>query len=445
MTGSSESTAGASSKFLRIGALAGAERLAFYAWMNPVLVAWVATFDNAAPIGIGLLRIVAGKGVVGVALGNKVLGLANAAFFLALILGGIVADRWLGARRASIAGSVLASAGLFLLATDQLGLLSLGLLVAGAGLARTTIPPQIAAMYPERTRQEQAIALFYLATYVGISAALVTGTCGSPGIAVCGEVTDIGTWRSLNVPIAGVVMAACLVVFARRPAPVGPALDVRKLRPRALASILGVALAFFGISITQVFLLNELLASKTDLAILPFSDWQVPPHWLGQLPVNLVCMFLITPLIVVHWGRQARSGRPSSSAQKLAISCLYVAGGFMVLVLPELRSGQSSGWWLILSTFLLTVGEVYFAASALAGIMRCVPGRHASVSVAVLFLFRDFLCDYLAVALLSVRAQMSQVGFTIAMAAASMLVAAAIIIVRRSLDASDDVLCGGES
>ena len=66
------------------------------------------------------------------------------------MLGGWIADRWIGQRNAVVLGALLMSGGHLAMAFDQSFLLALLLLIVGSGLLKGNISAQVGGLYPRR-------------------------------------------------------------------------------------------------------------------------------------------------------------------------------------------------------------------------------------------------------------------------------------------------------
>jgi POT family proton-dependent oligopeptide transporter len=85
-------------------------------------------------------------------------------------LGGFIADRYLGARKAVFIGGVLMVIGQFLLVKEELTLfyVGLGFLIAGVGLLKPNISTQVGNLYkPGDPRRDGAFTIFYMGINLG--------------------------------------------------------------------------------------------------------------------------------------------------------------------------------------------------------------------------------------------------------------------------------------
>ncbi len=84
-----------------------------------------------------------------IGLAALIMGLYTGFIYFTPVLGGWVADRWLGRRLAVIIGAVLMSGGHLAMAFDQSFLLALALLITGCGLLKGNISTQVGELYAE--------------------------------------------------------------------------------------------------------------------------------------------------------------------------------------------------------------------------------------------------------------------------------------------------------
>jgi POT family proton-dependent oligopeptide transporter len=86
------------------------------------------------------------------------------------VVGGFVADRYLGAKRAVILGAVLLSAGHIIMAFEPLPFFytALALIIAGVGLLKPNVSTQVGSLYaPGDPRRDGAFTIFYMGINLG--------------------------------------------------------------------------------------------------------------------------------------------------------------------------------------------------------------------------------------------------------------------------------------
>src|SRR5688572_1156771 len=161
----------------------GCERFSYYS-MQTLLVLYMVNyllperFDAVA--GLGWLQQWRYGGAEGQVLASAIFGDYSSLVYLTPILGGLLADRWLGRRATLVAGGVVMSLGHFLMAFEGTFLLALLTLIVGVGLFKGNIASQVGELYkPGDLRRAMAFQIFYIAINVSvIIAPLISGTLG---------------------------------------------------------------------------------------------------------------------------------------------------------------------------------------------------------------------------------------------------------------------------
>lgn len=143
-----------------------------------------------------------------------VVGFYTGSAFFCAIVGGWLADRMLGQRRAVLLGMLLMMAGHVALGLEQPVGLGLGLLAVGTGLFKPTTTAMVGALYaPEDARRQGGYTIFYMGINIGAAlSALIGGylaqhhgwsygfLAAAVGMAI-GVVVFIAGWRWLP-PVA---------------------------------------------------------------------------------------------------------------------------------------------------------------------------------------------------------------------------------------------------
>ncbi|MET0163781.1 MAG: hypothetical protein ABW318_02100 [Vicinamibacterales bacterium] len=99
------------------------------------------------------------------ALVSQIFGLYTGFVYFTPLLGGQIADRWIGQRNAVVIGALLMSGGHLAMASEQTSVLPLLLLVVGSGLLKGNISAQVGALYPrnEEALRTRGFAVFSIA------------------------------------------------------------------------------------------------------------------------------------------------------------------------------------------------------------------------------------------------------------------------------------------
>ena len=111
---------------------------------------------------------------------SSIYGFYTAFAYFTPIIGGTIADRWLGKRRAVIIGASVMAAGHFMMASEPLFYVALATIAIGNGLFLPTLPSQINDLYTaDDPRRPWAYNVYYVGVNVGaFLAPLVCGFLG---------------------------------------------------------------------------------------------------------------------------------------------------------------------------------------------------------------------------------------------------------------------------
>ena len=134
---------------------------------------------------------------------SLIYGAYTATAYFTPIFGGIIADRWLGKRRAVIVGAATMAAGHFMMSFDALFYVALATIALGNGLYLPSLPSQINDLYAANDpRRARAYNIYYVGINLG----------GFLAPLVCGTLGEIYGWH-VGFAAAGVGMLAGLAIY----------------------------------------------------------------------------------------------------------------------------------------------------------------------------------------------------------------------------------------
>ena len=138
------------------------------------------------------------------ALASQIMGLYTGFVYFTPVLGGWIADRFTGRRRAVMAGAVMMSAGHLAMAFDASFLLALTLLIVGCGLLKGNISTQVGELYDvsDGAGRTRAFSIFSMGINIGAVA----------GPLLCGLLAQLYGWHA-GFALAGVLMLAGLATY----------------------------------------------------------------------------------------------------------------------------------------------------------------------------------------------------------------------------------------
>jgi POT family proton-dependent oligopeptide transporter len=356
-------------------------------------------------------------------LASHIYGFYTAFVYLTPVIGGLIADRWLGRRRTVVAGAVLMAIGHFMMAFEPLFLFALFMLILGNGAFKPNISCQVGTLYvPGDPRRDRAFSIFY----VGIN----IGALFSP--LVCGTLADVYGWH-YGFAAAGIgMLIGTLIYVAGWPTlpPDAPALYGREaMQPKrpldreewrcilALA-ILFLPVALFWATYEQQGNTIALWAdAHTDRGVnLLFWQGQIPTTWFQSFNPFMILAF--TPFVIALWAWQARREREPSTVVKMALGCFGVALANLVLVLAAWQTGigKASWLWLVCYFAIITIGELYLSPIGLSLVTKIAPARVVSM-VMGLWLASIFVGNFISGWLGSFWSAMDKADFFLMIAA----------------------------
>ncbi len=369
-------------------------------------------------------------------LSSHIYGLYTAFVYLTPVIGGLIADRWLGQRRTVIAGAVLMAIGHFMMAFEPLFLLALFTLILGNGAFKPNISTQVGMLYaPGDARRDRAFSIFYVGINIGaFFSPLVCGTLGETfgwhyGFAAAGIGMLIGTaiyvagWSTL--PSDGRV---------RRVSEPIPPLDRDEWRRILALALLFMPTALFWATYEQQGNTIALWAdAQTDRTInLLVWQGQIPVTWFQAF--NPFMIFAFTPFVVALWAWQSRHGREPSTVVKMAFGCFAVALANLVLMLAAWQAGigQASWLWLLVYFAIITIGELYLSPIGLSLVTKVAPVRVVSLVMGLWFA-TNFVGNFIGGWLGSFWSVMEKADFFLMIAAVAAFAGVVIFAFNRPL------------
>ena len=377
-------------------------------------------------------------------------GAYTALVYITPVIGGYLADRFLGQRKAVLFGGILLTIGHFLMGFEGEGgadsaylaffYLALAFIVVGSGFLKANISVIVGQLYPrDDARRDPAFTIFYMG--INLGAAL--------GALICGFLGETYGWR-YGFGAAGVGMLLGLIVFVGfKPLLMGKGepVDPAKLRRRvaglplemliyagAVAGVLlvwsllqapdtvGYILGAFGalaagyVIFTAVTKLNKvdrdrIFAALFLIALQPlfwalfeqagsslnlYTDRNVDREMLGfTVPasvfqsINAIYIVLLGPLFAGLWITLARRKMEPSAPAKFGIALLQLGLGFLVLVAGALAAGTGNATpviFIFLIYLLHTTGELCLSPVGLSAMTRLAPASMLSLIMGVWFL-----------------------------------------------------------
>ena len=365
------------------------------------------------------------------ALASHIFGTYTALVYLTPILGGLVADLWLGKTRTITLGALSMSAGHFLMAFDRSFLLALLLLVVGVGCLKGNLASQVGALYrPGDARATHAFQLYY----IGIS----SGAFFAP--LVCGALGEEVGWH-WGFAAAGIGMVIGLVIYlaGRRHLPAEP----RLRRAAASQPVTPLTRRDWQVLTLLVLLIPVLAVSALGNqqmfnAYLIWADRSYDFMLLGRrMPTSFLVSFdaatgvLTLAGTVAFWRWYGRRWREPDEISKLIIGCLISSSAFILIAIvagQHEATGVKPGLWIALAVNTLNnIGFANVFPVSLAFYSRAAPPAVAATVIGIYYLFL-FLANIL-VGIVGGWLELMPAGRFWAIHVAAILGAAAIFLI----------------
>jgi POT family proton-dependent oligopeptide transporter len=318
------------------------------------------------------------------AFASQVYGIYGFLVYFAPLLGGFVADQYLGQRKAVLVGAVLLSAGYFMMSVESLFFFSIPMVFLGNGLFKPNISTQVGNLYTHGDpRHDRAFSIFYVGINIG----------GVLGPLICGTLGEEVAW-TYGFIAAGVGIAGGAIIYLYGLRYLPPDALTRKRAEKTVHDpftgrewqrvgallLLSLLNAFFwGVWYLQFNIMNLWADKNTERHIAMF-DFTVPTTWFQT--VNGIFIFALTPVVTTIWARQAVRGREPNSAAKMGIggillglSYLFMLGAVASLG-PDMKTNML---WLVVFYAIYTAGELYFSPIGLALVTKVSPKRIVSM------------------------------------------------------------------
>lgn len=350
------------------------------------------------------------------------------------ILGGLIADRWLGAKRTVVIGALLMSAGHLAMSFDASFLIALVLLILGSGCLKGNISAQVGTLYPQAAEslRERGFTIFS----TGINIGAVMGPLATASVAA------VYGWHTGFALAAGLMLLALAIYLAgQRHLPEQPVIRARggekvKLTSdersisRALIAVIALVIP---VSIAYPMLWSIGIVWIDAEVSLATVSGMVPAAWFNSLD-SLGSILAAAPLVVL-WAAQARRQAEPASLTKLAIGSTIMALAILLLSVGSLlpgADGKVAVGWAIACYLSAGMAFMWYWPVTLSIVSALAPARVKSTLMGAAF-FAPFLGTVIMGWVGSFYDQMTPAAFWALDAAIALGGAALIMAVRRPL------------
>lgn len=341
-------------------------------------------------------------------------GIYTGLVYITPLIGGWIADNYLGQRKSILIGGVLMALGQFTLALpngfmglDQVSALYLGLalLISGNGMFKPNISTMVGDLYQEGdNRRDGAFTIFYMGINLGallgglISGAAVDSYGWKAGFLAAGigmvislvmQMTMAQSWLG-NIGSVPAAARAKALSKSKEKAP----LTKEEFDRLKVILIMGLFVIVFWAGFEQAGgLMNIYTQQYTDRMI---GDFEVPAAWFQSL--NPFFIITLAPIIAAFWVKLGK--REPNSPVKFAMALFFLALGFVCMIGAVMEQGgdlsvKTSMLWLVGAFFFHTLGELCLSPIGLSLVTKLAPLRLASLMMGAWFGF-NAIANYVA-------------------------------------------------
>jgi proton-dependent oligopeptide transporter, POT family len=378
--------------------------------------------------------------------------------YLTPLLGGFLADKILGQRKAILIGGIVMAMGHFAMAFEPLLYLAMGLLILGNGFFKPNISTMVGNLYPVGdTRRDVAYTIFYMGINLGAGISpLVCGYLGEKvgwhygfGAAGIGMVIGLIVFLSFQKELVGgyppgreeaglgrltvmdwvhvILVSATCVGFVY-----GTLLAWPTIQPyqKYLFYLMGIVAALALLNVAYHLLTAKDKVERMDwngIAVIIIVSLFSIVFWMGfeqaggtlnlfardktdrmvagrEFPasffqsVNPFLIVALAPVLAFIWSKLDATRFRFTSSAKMGLGLIFLGLGFVVMYQADKQAtlnGKVGSQWLA-SVFLLhTIGEICLSPIGLSLVNKLAPARLASLMMASWFLCTA-IANYLA-------------------------------------------------
>ena len=408
------------------------ERFSYYG-MRAILIFYM--YYAVKDGGLGLDRTEA----------NIIMSLYGSLIYMSGIIGGWIADRITGTRKAVFYGGILIMIGHIVLSLPggvTTLFTSMAFIIIGTGLLKPNVSSIVGDLYADNdSRRDAGFSIFYMGINLGsFTSAIITGwlqkewgfhagfLAAAIGMAI-GLIVFI--WKQKDLGLAGsqapnpllpherkisamifgigslVVAVLVFVAIVTNNFTIEnislvitslgiaiPAILItimyrskkttadEKSRVLAYIPLFVCAVMFWAIADQSATILATFIDTRTDLTV---GNFEIPAAWFQS--INPMFIFALAPVFALLWTKLGDRG-PATS-KKFALSLFFSGASFFIMIIPIVMAGDGeliNPLWVLLSFLLVVIGELLLSPVGLSATTKLAPAAFAGQTMALWFL-----------------------------------------------------------
>ncbi|MCM3357560.1 peptide MFS transporter [Psychrobacillus sp. MER TA 171] len=409
------------------------ERFSYYG-MRAILIYYM--YYEVTQGGLGLERSTA----------NSIMAVYGSLVYMSGIIGGWIADRLFGTTRTVFYGGVLIMIGHIVLAFPG-GLttlfISMAFIIIGTGLLKSNISTIVGDLYSaEDARRDSGFSIFYMGINMGaFIAPLIVGTIGLEynfhlgfGLAAVGMaiglvvflltkkkylglagsyvpnpltkegkkkfftrlaiavviIVALGYYLiqagimtinvfTMTISILGILIPTLYFIIMYRS---DKSTEDEKSRLLAYIPLFVAAMMFWAIQEQGSNILAQYADERVDLTL---GSFEISPAWFQSL--NPLFIIALAPVFAWLWVKLGN--RQPSTPRKFAYGLFFAGLSFVVMIFPAYFNGTdtlANPMWLVLSFFLVVLGELLLSPVGLSATTKLAPAAFAAQTMSLWFM-----------------------------------------------------------
>lgn len=407
------------------------ERFSYYG-MRAILLFYM--YYEVKDGGLGLDRTQA----------NIIMSLYGSLIYMSGIIGGWIADRILGTRKAVFYGGILIMIGHVALSLPG-GVLALYVsmvfIIIGTGLLKPNVSTVVGDLYSDSdSRRDAGFSIFYMGINMGAFVApLLVGwtkeemgfhagfiiaaigmaiglvvfmttqkNLGLAGSQVPNPMSAVEKKRAAKIFLIGAIVIVVMLIVAYLTNALtienfsivitalgiivpttlitimyrsNKTTEVEKSRILAYVPLFVCAVMFWAIADQSATILATFVDTRTDLSI---GSFNIPAAWFQSL--NPLFIITVAPLFALMWTKLGDKG--PSTPKKFALSLFFSGASFLIMIVAIVLAGEGlvNPLWVVASFFLVVIGELLLSPVGLSATTKLAPAAFAGQTMALWFL-----------------------------------------------------------
>ena len=321
--------------------------------------------------------------------------------FLSPLIGGYIADKWLGKRASIIVGGICIALGQLCMGQGSLPAVwvAMGLIIIGNGFFKPNISSIVGDLYEKNdSRRDGGFTIFYMGINLGsFLAGLIAGTLAHHfgwvygfGSAAVGMIIGLGLFiwgKDKYLQGKGKAPKEYIKENATKAVSNAPLTKEEKQRIAVIFIMAFFTIFFWAIFEQKGAALNLIADQHVDRIIHFFGKpFEIPTAWFQS--INPLFIMLFAPVVSKLWVHLGKKGKDLSVPAKFMVAFWLIATGYVILLLSTWACGDNKMgiWWIVGAYFMFTMGELCLSPVGLSMVTKLSPAKFISLFMGIWFL-----------------------------------------------------------